>query len=71
MMSVNRVKFWTFWSYTMDKITSGRSFWLFDFKVDVKAVSIFHKTSIEGFMYFSERAEERIKLLSIHRREKV
>ena len=55
----------------MDKITSGRSFWLLGFKVDVKAVFIFHKTSIEGFMYFSERAEERIKLLSIHRREKV
>ena len=55
----------------MDKMTSGRSFWLFGFKVDVKAGSIFHKTSIEGFMYFSERAEERIKLLSIHRREKV
>ena len=55
----------------MDKMTSGRSFWLFGFKVDVKAGSIFHKTSIEGFMYFRERAEERIKLLSIHRTKKV
>ena len=41
-------------------MTTGRSFWLFGFKVDVKAGSIFHKTSIEGFMYFSARAEERL-----------